>query len=147
MHLCDHSVLHFFFILVNMCSKTSMATSRSFLSVAPKIWNAMPGHLLSVPTLPPFRRGIKHHFVLRAHTGSRTPGGNSPSGRITLPDTTLPAAIAPLENTMSPAKRVPSECLRLAKVIKPKYRLHFGAQVNAAFLIYLLTTWTLFVWG
>ena len=148
MHMCDHSVLHpCQYVFQNLHGNLY---SISFCSVAPKIWNAMPGHLSSIPTLPLFRRCLKHHFVLCAHTGSRTPkstqaGGNSPSGRITLPDTTPPAAIALLENTMSPAKRVPSECLRLAKVIKPKYMLHFGARVNAALLIYLLTTWTIFV--
>ena len=42
--------------------KTSMATSRSFSSVAPKIWNALPDHLSSIPTLPAFRRALKHHF-------------------------------------------------------------------------------------
>ena len=42
--------------------KTSMATSRSFSSVAPKIWNSLPNHLSSTPTLPAFRRGLKHHF-------------------------------------------------------------------------------------
>ena len=61
-----------------------------------------------------------------------------------VPDTTPPAAIAPFENTKRPAKRVPSECLRLAKVIKPTY---FGARINAALHIYLLTTWTIFLWG
>ena len=29
--------------------------------------------------------------------------------------------------------------LRLAKVVKPTYRLHTGARVNAALLTYLLT--------
>ena len=57
--------------------KTSMATSRSFSSVAPKIWNALPGHLLSIPTLPVSRRGLKHHFFLHAYPDSRTPGGTS----------------------------------------------------------------------
>ena len=38
-----------------------------------------------------------------------------------------------------PAKRAPSERLRLAKVVKPTYRLHTGARVNAALLTYLLT--------
>ena len=37
-----------------------------------------------------------------------------------------------------PAKRAPSERLRLVKVVKPTYRLHFGARVNAALLTYLL---------
>ena len=46
---------------VNMCSfcKTSMATSRSFWSVASKIWNTLPGHLSSIPA---FRKGLKHNY-------------------------------------------------------------------------------------
>ena len=47
--------------------KTSKTTSRSFSSVASKIWNALPGHLSSIPTLSPFKRCLKHYFVLRAH--------------------------------------------------------------------------------
>ena len=73
--------------------KTSMAASRSFSSVAPKIWNALPGHLSSIPTLPAFRRALKHHFFLSAYPDSRTFGGIKPSERITLRDTTPPAAI------------------------------------------------------
>ena len=78
--------------------KTSMAASRSFSSVAPKIWNALPGHLSSIPTLPAFRKALKHHFFLSAD--SRTSGGITPSERITLRDTTPPAAIVLIENTM-----------------------------------------------
>ena len=80
--------------------KTSMAASRSFSSVAPKIWNALPGHLSSIPTLPAFRRALKHHFFLSAYPDSRTSGGITPSERITLRDTTPPAAIVLIENTM-----------------------------------------------
>ena len=80
--------------------KTSMVTSRSFSSVASKIWNTLPGHLSSIPTLPTFRRGLKHQYFLRAYPDSRTPGGIIPSERITLRDTTPPTAIAPLENIM-----------------------------------------------
>ena len=80
--------------------KTSMAASRSFSSVAPKIWNALPGHLSSIPTLPAFRRALKHHFFLSAYPGSRTSGGITPSERITLRDMTPPAAIVLIENTM-----------------------------------------------
>ena len=86
-------------ICVPLC-KTSMATSRSFSSVASKIWNTLPGHLLSITTLPAFRRGLKHYFFLHANPDSRTPGGITPSKRITLCDTTLPTAIAPLEKTV-----------------------------------------------
>ena len=80
--------------------KTSMAASRSFSSVAPKIWNALPGHFSSIPTLPAFRRALKHHFFLSAYPDSRTSGGITPSERIMLRDTTPPAAIVLLENTM-----------------------------------------------
>ena len=80
--------------------RTSMAASRSFSSVAPKIWNALPGHFSSIPTLPAFRRALKHHFFLSAYPDSRTSGGITPSERITLRDTTPPAAIVLLENTM-----------------------------------------------
>ena len=80
--------------------KTSMAASRSFSSVASKICNALPGHLSSIPTLPAFRRALKHHFFLSAYPDSRTSGGIMPSERITLRDTTPPAAIVLIENTM-----------------------------------------------
>ena len=80
--------------------KTSMAASRSFSSVAPKIWNALLGHLSSIPTLPAFRRALKHHFFLSAYPDSRSSGGITPSERITLRDTTPPAAIVLIENTM-----------------------------------------------
>ena len=80
--------------------KTSMATSRSFSSVAAKFWNTLPGHLSSIPTLPAFRRGLKHHLFLRAYPDSRTHGSITPSERITLRDTTPTTAIAPLENIM-----------------------------------------------
>ena len=42
--------------------KTTMAASKSFSSVASVIWNALPNHLSSVPTLPVFRRALKHHL-------------------------------------------------------------------------------------
>ena len=80
--------------------KTSTATSRSFSSVTPKIWNSLPSHLSSIPALPAFRRGLKHHFFLRAYPDSRIPGSITPSERITLRDTTPPTAIAPLGNIM-----------------------------------------------
>ena len=41
--------------------KTTMAASKSFLSVVPHIWNALPS-LSSIPTLPVFRRALKHHL-------------------------------------------------------------------------------------
>ena len=41
--------------------KTTMANSKSFSSVASNIWNALPSHLSSIPTLPAFGRASKHH--------------------------------------------------------------------------------------
>ena len=39
--------------------KTTMATSKSFSSVASNIWNSLPNHLSSIPTLPAFRKALK----------------------------------------------------------------------------------------
>ena len=44
--------------------KTTMATSKSFSSVASNIWNALPNHLSSISTLPAFRRALKYHLFL-----------------------------------------------------------------------------------
>ena len=121
--------------------KTSKATSRSFSSVASKIWNALPGHLSSIPTLPPFRRCLKHYSGLRAHPARHLVATRHLNVSLFL----IRHHLLPLNHSnipCRPAKRVPSECLRLAKVIKPTY---FGARINAALLIYLLTTWTIFL--
>ena len=91
--LCSSSSLS---ICVSL-RKTSMATSRSLSSVAPKMWNSMSGHLSSIPTLPAFRRALKHHFFLCAYPDNRTSGGITLPERMTLCDTTTPAAITPLE--------------------------------------------------
>ena len=53
--------------------KTSMVFSKSFSSVASNIWNKLPGHLSSVPTLPAFRKHLKYHLFLQAYNGSITP--------------------------------------------------------------------------
>ena len=33
-------------------------------------WNALPNHLSSIPSLPTFRRALKHHLFLLAHPDS-----------------------------------------------------------------------------
>ena len=43
--------------------RTTIATSKSF-SIASNIWNSLPNHLSSIPTLPDFRRALKHHLFL-----------------------------------------------------------------------------------
>ena len=106
---CTHSTLStcaitpLFFILVNMCSSAQkppwQPLDRFRLSHQPKIWNALPGHLSSIPTHLAFRRALKHHLFLCAYPDSRTSGGSTPSERTTLCDTTPPAAIASLEKT------------------------------------------------
>ena len=42
--------------------KTTIAASKSFSSVASNIWNTLPNHLSSIPTLPAFRKALKHHL-------------------------------------------------------------------------------------
>ena len=90
--------------------KTTMATSKLFLSVASNIWNALPNHLSSIPTLPAFRRALKHHLFLLAYPDSSVKSGmTKPAQRITLCDTIPTTAIAQPSNTICrPAKGVPS---------------------------------------
>ena len=103
MYRHEHSALlrlsHYAFLLV----KTTMATSKSFSSVAPSIWNSLPNHLSSIPTLPVFRRALKHHLFLLAYTSSSAKSGKIiPAQCITLRDTAPTTATAPPGNTMPP---------------------------------------------
>ena len=83
--------------------KTTMAASKSFSSVASGIWNALPNHLSSVPTLPVFRRALKHHLFLLAYPDSSAKSGMiKPAQCIPLRDTVPPTAIAQPVNTMPP---------------------------------------------
>ena len=83
--------------------KTTMAASKSFSSVASNIWNALPGHLSSIPTLPAFRRALKHHLFLLAYPDNGAISGMiRPAQCITLRDTAPTTAIAPPGNTMPP---------------------------------------------
>ena len=97
--------------------KTTIATSKSFSSVASNIWNSLPNHLSSIPTLPAFRRVLKHHLFLLAYPDSSAKSGKiKPAQCITLRDTPPTTAIAQPRNTMlPPSKGVPSERLRLVK--------------------------------
>ena len=80
-----------------------MATSKSFSSVASGIWNALPNHLSSIPTLPAFRRALKHHiFLLAFPVSSAKSGSIKPAQCISLRDTVPTTAIAQPENTMPP---------------------------------------------
>ena len=83
--------------------KTTMAASKSFSSVASGIWNALPNHLSSIPTLPAFRRALKHHLFLLAYPDSSAKSGMiKPAQCITLRDTVPTTAIAQPGNTMPP---------------------------------------------
>ena len=55
--------------------KTTIATSKSFSSVASNIWNSLPNHLSSIPTLPAFRRALKHHLFVLAYPDSVAKSG------------------------------------------------------------------------
>ena len=83
--------------------KTTMAASKSFSSTASNIWNALPNHLSSIPTLPAFRRALKHHLFLLAYPNSSAkPGKIKPAQCITLRDTAPTTATAPPGSTMPP---------------------------------------------
>ena len=83
--------------------KTTMATSKSFSSVAPSIWNSLPNHMSSIPTLPVFRKALKHHLFLLAYPNSSAKSGKiKPAQCITLRDTAPTTATAPPGNTMPP---------------------------------------------
>ena len=83
--------------------KTTMAASKSFSSVASGIWNALPNHLSSAPTLPVFRRALKHHLFLLAYPDSSAKSGMiKPAQCISLRDTVPATAIAQPANTMPP---------------------------------------------
>ena len=67
--------------------KTTIATSKSFSSVASNIWNSLPNHLSSIPTLPAFRRALKHQLFLLAYPDSGAKSGKiKPAQCITLRD-------------------------------------------------------------
>ena len=99
--------------------KTTMANSKSFSSVASNILNALPSHLSSIPTLPAFRRALKHHLFLLAYPDSSAKSGKIRSAQcIMLSDAVLTTVLAHSpEIPCRPAKSVPSERLRLVKVI------------------------------
>ena len=100
MHMRDLSDLRRTYQYVFLYAKPLWQPLDHFRPSHLKIWNSLPSHLSSIPTLPAFRRGLKHHLFLRAYPDSRSPGGITPSERILLRDTTQPTVIAPLENIM-----------------------------------------------
>ena len=100
--ICTGASTPLFFDFLNMRSST-MATSKSFSSVASNVWNALPNHLSSIPTLPAFRRALKHHLFLLAYPDSSAKSGKiKPVQCITLRDTAPTTATAPPGNTMPP---------------------------------------------
>ena len=81
-----------------------MAASKSFSSVASGIWNALPNHLSSAPTLPVFRRALKHHLFMLSYPDSSAKSGMiKPAQCISLRDTVPTTAIAQPANTMHAA--------------------------------------------
>ena len=83
--------------------KTAIAKSKSFSSAASDIWNKLPGHLSSIPALPAFRKGLKHHLFLKAYPSiSSSSRDSSPVGNITFSDATSFINITPAGNTIPP---------------------------------------------
>ena len=115
--------------------KTTMISIESFLSDASNTWNALPGHLPFIPTLPAFRRALKHHPFLLVYSDSSVKSGMiKPAQWITLRDTAPTSAIAQPGKPCRPFEGVPSERLRLVNLnpltwgqIDPR-RPHHGCQ-------------------
>ena len=83
--------------------QTTMAASKLFSYVASNTWNALPNHLSFIPTLPVFRRALKHPLFLLAYPDSSAKSGKiKPAQCITLRDTAPTTATAPPGNTMPP---------------------------------------------
>ena len=78
--------------------KTGMAKSKSFSSVASSVWNKLPGHLSSIPTLPAFRKRLKHHLFLSAF-----PGNPSPPTGITFCDVSPSTNVTQVRHTPPPS--------------------------------------------
>ena len=95
-----------FFIVVNLRSPTqiTIASSQQFSYVASNLWIALPSHLSPIPTLPAFRRALKHHLFLLAYPDSSAKSGKiKPAQCITLSDAAPTTAIAQPRNTMPPS--------------------------------------------
>ena len=83
--------------------KITMTASKSFSSVALVIWNALPNHLSSIPTLPAVRRALKHYLFPLAHPDCTANSDMiKPAQCITLSDTVPTTTIAQPGNTMPP---------------------------------------------
>ena len=133
--ICSHAIFHLsvpryvparalrspssFSFVFSPPRKTTMATSKSFSSVAPSIWNSLPNHLSSIPTLPVFRSALKHHlFLLAYHNSSAKPRKIKPAQSITLRDTAPRYCYCEArKHHAAHVNNVPSERLRLAEVI------------------------------
>ena len=119
--------------------KTTTAASKSFSSVASGIWNALPSHLSSVPTLPVFRRALKHIIYSCLLTLTVVPNLVW-SNQLNVSHFVIQRQLLPSHSPQipcRPSKRVPSERLRLVKRFI-SHRLHTGAWGNLVLLTYLL---------
>ena len=136
MYRREHSALllcHYVFPVPTR--KTTMAASKSFSSVASGIWNALPNNLSSAPTLPVFRRALRHHLFLLAY-----PDSSAKSGMImpALSHFVIQCQLLPSHSPQTPcrpSKCVSSERLRLVKRFI-SHRLHTGAWGNLVLLTY-----------
>ena len=120
--------------------KTTMAASKSFSSVASGIWNALPNHLSSIPTLPVFRRALKHHLFLLAYPDSSAKSGMiNPAQCISLRGYSANYCHrAAHKYHAAYLVAFHLSVIRLAKRFI-SHRLHTGAWGNLVLLTYLLT--------
>ena len=98
--------------------KTTMAASKSFSSVAPNIWNALPNHLSSIPTLPVLEElsNITFSPLLTLTVVENLVRSN----QLNASHFVIQRQLLPLRRPETPcrqSKSVPSERLRLVEVI------------------------------
>ena len=98
--------------------KTTMATSKSFSSVASNIWNALPNHLSSIPTIPFLEElsNITYSSLLTLTVVQNLVRSN----QLNVSHFVIQRQLLPLrrpETPCRPSKSVPSERLRLVEVI------------------------------
>ena len=103
MYRCEHSAPLHLCQYVFPCVKPPWQPPNHFHLFLPGIWNARPNHLSSIPTLPVFRRALKHHLFLLAYPDSCAKFGMiKPAQCISFRDTVPTTAIAQPVNTMLP---------------------------------------------
>ena len=103
MYRPDHSALLRLSQYAFLHVKPPLQLPNHFHLLLSNIWDALPNHLSSIPTLPVFRRAFKHHLFLLAYPDSSAKSGKIKQAQcITLRDSAPTTATAPPRKTGPP---------------------------------------------